>query len=105
MALVIPIVTLPNQQLQVQLAGQGCNINIYQTSYGLFLDLYSNGVLIVAGVLCKNLTLLVRNAYLGFTGDIGFLDTQGTSDPDYTGLGSRFQLLYLTSSDLAPGQV
>ncbi|MCP1257899.1 phage baseplate plug family protein [Acetobacter lambici] len=27
-------------------------------------------------------------------GDLAFADTQGTQDPDYTGLGSRFVLVY-----------
>jgi hypothetical protein len=43
---------------------------------------------------------MVRETYLGFIGDLSFTDTQGTSDPVYTGLGSRFVLLYLEASDL-----
>jgi hypothetical protein len=104
MAQVVPTVTLPNQTLQVQVNNQACNINVYQTAYGLFVDLYSAGVLVVGGVLARNRTLMVRNSYFGFTGDFAFIDVQGSNDPDYTGLGSRYFLLYLLPSDLAPGQ-
>jgi hypothetical protein len=104
MPLVIPTITLPSQTLQAQVNGQGCNINVYQSAYGLFLDLYAAGALIVGGVLCKNRTLIVRNAYLGFVGDIAFIDQQGSNDPNYTGLGSRYLLFYLFPSDLGPGQ-
>ena len=100
--LVVPTLPLPSQQLQIQLADQACTINIYQNNYGLFVDVYSNDVLIVAGVLALDRTRLVRYAYLGFTGDFVFLDTQnGNADPVYTGLGDRFQLLYLEADDLA----
>jgi hypothetical protein len=104
MALAIPIVTLPNQALQTQVNGQGCQIAIYQTAYGLFLDLYNAGVLVIGGALAKNQTLIVRNSYFGFIGDFAFIDTQGATDPVYTGLGTRYLLLYLFPSDLAPGQ-
>lgn len=101
MMLIVPLRALPNQTLQVQLAGQPCTINVYQQAYGLFTDLYVAGGLIIGGVICRNLNRIVRSAYLGFTGDLVFGDTQGTSDPLYTGLGSRWQLAYLAEGDVA----
>lgn len=98
--LYIPLKAVPNQQLTVQLNGQYCQINVYQKFFGLFLDLYVNNVLVIGGCICQNLNRIVRSAYLGFQGDLGFADTQGTSNPYYTGLGSRFQLVYLTPDDL-----
>ena len=103
----IPIRAIPNQTMQVQLGGQPCIINVYQLAYGLFLDLYVGNSLIVAGVICENLNRIVRSAYLGFVGDLCFYDTQGAQnpqDPIYTGLGSRFQLVYLAESDLPAGE-
>lgn len=72
------------------------------------MDLYSNNVLIIAGTLALNLTRMVRDLYLGFSGDLAFVDTQvdpilGPLDPYYTGLGSRYQLIWLEPSDLPPG--
>lgn len=96
----IPIQPLPNQTFQVQLAGQATAINVYQLAYGLFVDVYVDNVLIVGGVLAENLNRIVRDAYLGFVGDLTFVDLQGMTDPVYTGLGSRYQLLYLEEADL-----
>jgi hypothetical protein len=89
------------QQFSVNLGGQQCQIALYQKSTGIFMDLTVNNVVLFTCVQCLNNTLVVRNAYLGFIGDLAFTDTQGSCDPYYTGLGSRFQLLYLSPSDLA----
>jgi hypothetical protein len=100
----VPTQPIPNQTFNVQLGGQACVINCYQLAYGLFVDLYVGNSLIVAGVIALNLNRIVRSLYLGFVGDLVFYDTQGAqnpSDPIFTGLGSRFQLIYLTPSDLA----
>jgi hypothetical protein len=96
---VVPTQARPNQTLQVNLANQACTINVYQLAYGLFLDLYVGNSLVIAGVICENLNRIVRSAYLGFVGDICWIDTQGGDDPVYTGIGSRFQLLYLEAGE------
>jgi hypothetical protein len=97
---IIPIQALANQAVNVTLAGQSCRINVYQKLYGLFLDLYVDEALIVAGAPAQNLNRIVRSAYLGFVGDLIFIDTQGADDPTYTGLGTRFHLAYLEASEL-----
>lgn len=97
---IIPLQAVQNQALQVQLAGQPCQINIYQLAPGLFADLYVAGALIIGGVICENVNRIVRSAYLGFVGDLIFIDTQGSTDPIYTGLGARYQLAYLSTDDL-----
>ncbi len=98
--LLIPLSPTPSQTLNVTLAGQACTINVYQKFYGLFCSIFVNQTPIIQGVLCLNRNYIVRSTYLGFIGDLGFIDTQGTSDPSYTGLGDRFALLYLEASDL-----
>ena len=97
----IPLQPVPSQTLAVTLGAQACQINVYQTLYGLFLDLYVAGVLVIGGVLCENDNRIVRSAYLGFAGDLAFNDTQGSADPAFAGLGARYQLLYLSPADLA----
>ena len=97
---IIPIQPIPNQSVRVGLAGQNCIINLYQESTGLYCDLYVNSILIIGGVICQNQNRIVRDLYLGFIGDIGFIDNQETDDPYYTGLGTRFSLAYLELSDL-----
>jgi hypothetical protein len=76
-------------------------LNLYQRASGLFIDVYVGADLIVAGVIALNLNRIVRSAYLGFAGDFIFVDTQGDADPVYTGLGARFQLVYLTAAEVA----
>ena len=96
----VPLSPLASQQIGVALGGQSCTIRVYQKTTGLFLDLYVDSNLIVGGVICKNRTLLVRTPYLGFQGDLGFYDSQGSFDPVYSGLGARFQLIYLSASEI-----
>ena len=92
--LIVPVTSVAYQTFTILLNGQNCEINIYQLSTGLFFDLTVDGNDIVDSMICLNLVGLVREEYLGFVGQLVFFDTQGTDDPTYTGLGSRFQLVY-----------
>ena len=106
---IIPLAAVPSQVFSVQLNAQSCNIKVYQKAYpspqgGVYCDLYLNNALVIGGVLCENLNRIVRSLYLGFSGDLAFQDTQGSSDPTYTGLGTRFVFMYLEPSDLPAGE-
>ena len=61
----------------------------------LYCDLAINSVQVFAGMVCLNDTVIGNYPYLGFNGLLAFVDTQGSNDPDYTGLADRFMLLYL----------
>lgn len=98
--LLIPIKATPNQQFNVVLGNQQCSVELRTLYDGLFASLYLNSTPIVLNVPCQNLNRLVKDEYLGFVGDLVFSDTQGTSDPEYSGLGSRYLLYYLEPSDL-----
>lgn len=98
--LIVPLQATPNQTLNVVLANQPCTIHIFQTATGLYVDLYVNSVVIISGVICLDTVRIVRDAYLGFIGDLAFFDTQGSDDPVYTGLGARWILAYLETADL-----
>ena len=98
--LAIPLLAVPSQTANILLGGQNCTLNVYTLSTGLFMDVLVNGLPIITGVLCVNQVRVVRDAYLGFVGDLAFSDTQGSNDPDYTGLDSRYALVYLEASDL-----
>lgn len=97
---IIPIQDVPSQTFNVQLANQNCQIDIYTAATGLFVNVSVNNVLIIGGVIAQNLNRIVRSLYLGFIGDFVFNDTQGTSDPSYPGLGTRFEFWYLTPAEL-----
>jgi hypothetical protein len=96
---IIPLQAVASQKLSVLLAGQNCQINVYQKSTGLFLDLLINNAPCLTTLLCRDRVRLIRQAYRGFIGDLAFVDAQGKSDPDYTGLGGRFVLVYLEASE------
>ena len=96
----VPLSATPSQSLSVQLAGQQCEISVYQKSTGVFLDLSVSDVSIVTAALCVDRVRLIRHDYLGFIGDLAFVDTQGSSDPDYTEFGTRFLLVYIEASEL-----
>ena len=59
-----------------------------------------NDGLIIGGVVAQNRNRIVRSAYLGFVGDFEFVDTQGTDDPIWNGLGTRWLLYYLAPADV-----
>jgi hypothetical protein len=112
---IVPIVAKPNQTQQIVLDGQNCSIEIsshdgYTYTDGISLvtaqsylsfTLLLNGVEITTNALVLNLKrVLINRQYLGFVGDFMFVDTQGVLDPQYTGLGTRWVLVYLEASDL-----
>lgn len=90
----------PAQAFTVNLDGQRCYIELYQKSTGLFMDLTVNGYPVLSGQLCLRNVRLVRLAYLGFSGDLVFVDTLGDQDPTYDGLGARYALIYLRPSEV-----
>jgi hypothetical protein len=105
MANLVPLLSVPSQNVKTVLNNQIVELSVYQLRYGLFIDVSVSGTLLIGGVICQNLNRIIRSVYLnaqaGFAGDFVFNDTQGTSDPTFDGLGTRYQLLYLSQDDLA----
>lgn len=95
MTLIIPLLSTPSQTLAVTLGTQPVKLHVYEKTTGLFVDLYVNDALVVGGVVARNGVRIVRDAYLGFTGDLLFADTQGAEDPQSSGLGTRWVLAYV----------
>ncbi|WP_342668196.1 phage baseplate plug family protein [Candidatus Arsenophonus triatominarum] len=83
-----------SQRINLTLNGQECTLRLTQHESALYLDLTVKGIPVVQGVPCLHGTRLVRYAWLGFTGDLFFVDTQGQEDPRWHGLGSRWFLFY-----------
>jgi len=100
--IVIPLQAIPAQAFNVSLGGQTCRIALYQKGGDFFIDLSVNGSPIRQCGMVLNGVWIVRYAYLGFVGDLVMFDTQGTNDgPTYDGLGTRYQLYYLTPAEIA----
>ncbi|MCG4273620.1 phage baseplate plug family protein [Acetobacter senegalensis] len=90
----IPLASTAAQMLRVTLSGQSIQIAVRQRSTGLYTDFWLANTRLLSGVLCQDRTWLVRDEAIGLPGDFTFADTQGTQDPTYDGLGSRYLLLY-----------
>ena len=98
---IVPLQAVPNQTVTITLGGQTCQIDVRTRRTGLFLDLYLSNAIVIAGTLCQDRNPMVRSLYLGFEGDLMFFDTQGTDDPLFSGIGSRWFLAYVTAADFA----
>ena len=100
--LVIPIQAVPSQQVLCVLAGQNCQIAIYQKGNSVFVDLNSNGTDMCIACLAHNAVPLDScNSYDGFQGNLYFIDTQGLDDPQFAGFNTRWFLVYLTPAEVA----
>lgn len=101
---IVPLASIASQNLSIQLNGQSCSINVYQKSTGVYMDLYVAGEVILTGTLAVNNVLMIQKLYLGFLGDLVFIDTEplstGAQNPEYTGLGSRWILVYYLPSEV-----
>lgn len=99
--LTVPLAPVPSQTLSVILNGQNVNLSVYVESTGIYIDVVSNGTTVAtARILRDGARVLQDEQYRGFVGDLVMVDTQGELDPDYAGLGGRFQLVYLEPADL-----
>ena len=111
---VVPLTAVPSQLVSPVLNSQSTSISIYQLGFppnaALYFDLVANGSPIVNCRKCRaysgSLTeappfMLLDARYQDFEGDFLFLDTQGDQDPQYSGLGTRWLLVYYAPSDLA----
>ena len=65
----------------------------------LFVDLAVNEVAVASGIIARDGTLLLRYPRLGFVGDLLFVDMQGAADPQWTGLGERWRLVWLSADE------
>lgn len=101
--LIVPLQTAPNQTLAVTLARQAAQVALRQNGGALYFDLRVGDAYIVRTRICRDRQRLLLDAqYRGFVGDFAFIDTQGESDPEYTGLGdvsARYQLIYLAAGE------
>ena len=100
----IPLQAIPAQAFNVTLGTQPCRISLYQKGDYFFMDVAINNAVVVQGRMVLNSVWIMRYAYLGLVGDLVMFDTMGSANtPTYDGLGSRYQLYYLASNEIASG--
>lgn len=98
----IPLTAVASQRLSVVLANQNCQISVFQKATAMYMDLAIDGLSILRTKVCRNRTrMLLAAQYRGFVGDLVFVDALGDEQPTYTGLGSRWFLLYLNATELS----
>ena len=97
----VPLQPVPSQSTKVILGGQNCQILIYQKPQGCFVDVSVNGVDVAVATIARDAVPLISREYAGFIGNLIFIDTQGSDDPSYEGLGDRWTLVYLTAEEYA----
>jgi len=103
----IPLAAEPSQQLSITLDNQACAINVYTLGAKLYMDLAFNGTNVINTRPCLYGNLMLQDAgYYGFAGDFTWVDTNAgptvpPTDPVFSGLGTRYQLIYLETSDLS----
>lgn len=90
----IPLRAVPAQTVQVTLAGQPVTLHLRQLGGRQYLSASWSGQVLCDTVLMVNRSAIIRAPYTGFVGDIAVNDTRGDDAPDYTGWGSRWQLLF-----------
>lgn len=97
----ISLAATPSQTLSIVLANQACEISLRQNGGNMYFDLRSGGVDIVRTRIVRNKQLLLLDAkYRKFRGDFLFLDTLGDTQPEYSQLGTRYVLYYVSPDDL-----
>ena len=92
----IPIKSMPSQKLSVVLGKQNIIIELAWRNNWLYAMVRVGKVDVVCSRLCLNREPIVREQYRGFVGELYFDDQQGNQDPEFSELGSRYKLFWVT---------
>lgn len=83
----IPISPTPNQSLSFILGGSTYDITLESRLDNLFATVVKDGEYLVCNRICRNMTYICQWLI--------FADTAGNTDPVYTGLGSRYRMVWI----------
>lgn len=98
----INISPLPAQTFNIVLDGQNCTISLYWRQTRLYLDLNVGATEICRGAICQNRADIMQSPSPDFSGTLHFFDLEGEQAPHYSGLNSRWLLLYLAAGEGLP---
>lgn len=90
---------LKSQAILFPIGDSQVGLTLVQRGDILYADVYLDGRCICQGVPCLNGNRIIHYKYLGFPGDLFFVDTLGNSDPNYSGIGSRYLLYHLSEDE------
>ena len=104
MAVEVPLVATPNQELAIELEDQDCTIQVRQIGDYIYLTLWVDADLIVENAICIPVTPIIQGSVRNFTGNLMMIDTSADINtqnmPDYNQLGERYKLVYLTDEEI-----
>lgn len=100
---VIPTNPIPSQLFSIVLGEYNCTFKLYQKGIRMFMDLYTENAPIFTGNVCLSSSIINNVSNNNFTGVLTFLDLLGDEAPFYSGLNSRFRLLYFYPDEEIPG--
>lgn len=100
MILGVPLSAIPSQELSLILNNQDISVRVYMRGDYLYLDVLNEDTPIILGQLIVSNVNLLPSGLTNFVGNFRMVDTNGNEDPQYIGLGERWQLLYLSDEDL-----
>lgn len=101
----IPLQATPGQTMQILLGGQPCTLSVYQRASALYCDCRVGEAVAWRGRLCRNMVNLCSFAHESFSGALFFVDMEGFVDPHFSGLGSRWRLMYTGPDEALPAGV
>ena len=88
---IVPLNPVPSQTVTVTVGGQVARISVRTIGSELYFTLQD----VATNRICRDRAPLLTDArYRGFVGDFQFIDTKGRDDPQYWGLGDRWQMVY-----------
>jgi hypothetical protein len=85
--MVIPLQPIPNQSVSFMLNGSAYTVDVETRLEELYISIWRGGAYVLRN------RALRSYAPVGF--DLQLVDTEGTEDPEYSGLGLRWRLLGL----------
>lgn len=97
----IPLNQVSNQELSIVLDEQNCTIKLYYRGNAFYMDLYIDGNIIFYGSICFNKVGIKIYPYLPFKGQLVFIDIDGNSDPEISGLDTRYILQYFSETEVS----
>lgn len=96
----IAIQAVPAQTVSVVLGSQNVQIALNQKPQGIFVDINVDSIDVSLAVIALDSVPLNSRGYASFSGNLFLVDTEGSDDPVYTGLGDRWRLVYLTADEM-----
>lgn len=97
--LLIPLKPVANQTTTTMLNGQVVRVAIREMTTGVYLTAWLDNVIIQSGILCIDRVRMMDSNYDGFVGGFMFQDSQGISNPESSGIGTRWNLFYLEAGE------